>query len=246
MPSGESTEERLWQGAKARYWGLASLVDKYVGQILDHLEGLGLSEDTIVVFTSDHGDMMGEHHLMSKAIVYEGAERVPLLMRVPGLTPQRCATPVSLVDVVPTLLDLLGRPLPAHLHGTSRARLLAGGDVAPDQTDVVTQWNGLNGHPSEFGRPGRLGDSAEEERLLRAVEWRSIHLGRWKLNAHASGEHELYDLEDDPGETHNAIHYAGTRDLARDLAARLRLWQERTGDPLRVPWPTSTKGLLHL
>jgi arylsulfatase A-like enzyme len=113
----DTNDERGWKALKARYWGLASLVDKYVGRILDHLDALGLAGDTIVVYSTDHGDMMGEHRLVAKGVQYEGASRVPLIVRVPGLAPCRIATPVSQIDLVPTLLDVLGYDAPAHVRG---------------------------------------------------------------------------------------------------------------------------------
>jgi arylsulfatase A-like enzyme len=100
-----------YKQAKARYWGLVTLVDEMVGRVLDRVRELGLEEDTIVVFTSDHGEMMGDHRLMSKSVTYEESVKVPLLIRVPGATRTvRVTGPAAQVDVVPTLLELLGQP----------------------------------------------------------------------------------------------------------------------------------------
>src|SRR4029434_8373610 len=95
---------------KKRYLGLVILVDQSIGAILGCLERLGLSDNTIVVHTSDHGDSLGAHHLFAKEVMFEEAARVPFLVRLPGqkrgkLVPQ----PVSQIDLVPTLLDLLGQ-----------------------------------------------------------------------------------------------------------------------------------------
>ena len=75
--------------AAARYWGLASLVDKYVGVILDRLRALGMADDTAIVFSSDHGEMIGEHRMLAKAMPYEGASRVPLIIHAPRVPAQR-------------------------------------------------------------------------------------------------------------------------------------------------------------
>jgi arylsulfatase A-like enzyme len=103
--------------AMARYWGLVTLVDEMVGRVLERLRELGLEQNTIVVFTSEHGEMMGDHRLMSKMNSYEEAATVPFLLSVPGLwdRSRRIKKPVSQVDVTPTLLDLMGQPLPDHL-----------------------------------------------------------------------------------------------------------------------------------
>ncbi|MFW5798293.1 MAG: sulfatase, partial [Planctomycetota bacterium] len=101
---GEPTEAQ-WRDLVARYWGLVSQVDTAVGRILSTLAECGLEENTIVVFTSDHGDMMGNHGLVTKCQQYEEAVRVPLLMRGPGIRLGRIAEPVGQVDLVPTLLE---------------------------------------------------------------------------------------------------------------------------------------------
>lgn len=220
----KSNDEWGWKELKARYWGLCTLVDKYVGRILGRLEELGLADDTIVVYTSDHGHMMGEHRLLNKSLQYEPSAQIPLILRVPGLPPQRLRTPVSHVALVPTILELLGQPLPAPLHGASLVPLLAHGDTAPDEATVVIEWN-------DRFLPGSVAGTGD------ATEVRTIRRGRWKLNVHASGEHELYDLVDDPGELHNAFADPGHTDTIRDLHARLRQWQQATDDPVVLPAP---------
>jgi arylsulfatase A-like enzyme len=232
-----TNDERGWQEYTARYWGLCSLVDKYTGQILQRLEELRLAEDTIVVFSTDHGDMMGEHRLLNKAYQYEGAVRVPLLIHVPGLPARRLQTPVSQVSLVPTLLDLLGRPRPGHLQGDSLVSLLAHGDRAPDEAEVFVEWNGEWDYLKELFRRGVLPGLDEHDPRLATVEVRTVRRGRWKLNVHASGEHELYDLEADPGELHNAFYDHGSASVVAELYERLRDWQRQTNDTLLLPDP---------
>ncbi len=176
-----SNDERGWKELVARYWGLASLVDKYVGQILDHIDALGLAGNTIIVFTSDHGDMMGEHRLVHKAVQFEGAVRVPLVIRVPGLRPRRLTTPVSHVSLLATLLDLLGQSQPDHLQGRSLLPLLTEGDSVLDGEDVVIEWNGTSGYTGVLAIPVPAGISEDELRQLQTLEARTIRRGRWKL-----------------------------------------------------------------
>ena len=218
----KSNDEWGWKELKARYWGLCTLVDKYAGQILQHLEELGLADDTIVVYTSDHGHMMGEHRLLNKSVQYEGAVQIPLMVKVPGLAPRRMATPVSHVSLMPTLLELLDQPLPKHLQGESLVPLLAEGDTAPDQGEVFIEWNGPFQESVSAGRGAVL-------------EVRTIRRGRWKLSVHLSGEHELYDLQADPGEEHNAFHDPGREEIIALLYQRLRHWQQETNDALAPP-----------
>jgi choline-sulfatase len=96
-------------------------MDDNVGKILETLREMDLEKDTIVIYTSDHGEMLGEHGLWQKFVFYEPSVGVPLIFRVPGVTPRsgRCETPVSLVQILPTLAELCDVPLPPDLDGSS-------------------------------------------------------------------------------------------------------------------------------
>jgi arylsulfatase A-like enzyme len=231
-PQLSTNDERGWKELIARYWGACTLVDKYVGQILDRLDSLGLGEDTVVVYSTDHGDMMGEHRLLQKSVQYEGATHVPLLVRAPGLAPRRITTPVSQVHLAPTLLDLLGQPVPDHMQGSSLVPLLVEGDTVPDEAEVVIEWNGM---PRQIAGSGEVNTTRDVETQLRSVDARTIRRGRWKLTVHATREFELYELVADPGELHNAFYDAGNERIVADLRDCLRSWQRATSDPLLLP-----------
>lgn len=134
-----------WQRLNRNYAGLCTLVDQAVARMLWALEVSGQAENTIVVFTSDHGDMMGSHSLLTKGVMYEEAMRVPMLLRVPfrKLKPRRIDQPVSHIDLVPTLLELMGRKPEEALPGQSWRPLLDGGKLREDH--VYVQWNAPNG-----------------------------------------------------------------------------------------------------
>ena len=139
-----ASDELRWRADIAQYWDNITHLDKAVGQMLQALEDAGIADNTIVVFTSDHGDQMGDHHLIGKAVMYEESIRVPLLMRVPWLTDHQemIQGRVSHIDVVPTLLELIGEPVPGHLQGTSRVDVFKN-EVTLEGNDVVIDWNGL-------------------------------------------------------------------------------------------------------
>ena len=227
-----------WIDLRARYLGLCALVDTHVGRVLGALADLGLEDDTAVLFTSDHGDMMGDHRLVAKCTQYEGAVHVPLLLRLPGLAPRRVARPVSLVSLVPTLLEAAGCPPPTGLQGPSllplaRGATVADGEEADGGPAVVVEWNGGEGlWPPEIGarRP-------REDARLRAAALRTLRGPRWKLTLDGSGDHTLYDLREDPHETRNRIGSAAEASRVRAMAARLRAWQARTGDTAVLPGP---------
>ncbi len=241
--------EADWRRMIANYWGLCSLVDTHVGRILETLSECGLDEDTIVVYTSDHGDMMGSHRLLAKTVMFEEAARVPFLVRLPGQKRSwRVRGPMSQIDIVPTLLDLLGQPIPEGLEGKSlRPALEAGRDVAL-QDDVFIEWSGHNnGFGDVIGKvvlPEGAEGMATPEQVAAAIQdpvRTVITLEGWKLNYSPTlGEHELYNLVDDPLETSNLARRAEHRPLMRELARRIVGWQERTSDQVEVA-PESIK-----
>ena len=241
-PHVHTNDEAGWKNLKARYWGLCSLVDKYVGQILQRLDELGLADDTIVVYTSDHGDMMGDHRLVAKCVPYEGAIRVPLIISSSDLPARRLTTPVSQIDLVPTLLELLGQLRPDHLAGSSLVPSLQNGDHDPDTAEVVVEWHGWDGLPRELPSQSKYARGAGSRQDIGPSELRTIRRGRWKLNVHLSGEHELYDLHADPGELHNLIGDPANHEVVQTLHERLRQWQQRHADPLELPDPSALSG----
>src|SRR6185436_10792061 len=114
----------------AHYYGAVSMVDKHMGRVLAALDELGMRDNTIVVFTADHGNMLGERNRMFKGVMYESSARVPLLLRAPGSVNggQVQSVPVDNASIMPTLLELAGLPLPAGVQGKSLAPLLRGND----------------------------------------------------------------------------------------------------------------------
>jgi arylsulfatase A-like enzyme len=233
--------EADWRRMIANYWGLCSLVDTHVGTILDTLEACGLGENTIVVYTSDHGDMMGSHRLLAKCVSFEEAIRVPLLVRLPGgMTSSRVSEPVSQVDLVPTLLDLMSQPIPDDLQGQSLRPLIEGRVDAPPR-DVFVEWNGHNnGFGDAIGRvsiPTPMRTLAAEKEIAAAITdpvRTVITPDGWKFNYSPLGEHELYHLDRDPMERHNLARREEMHPVLLDLADRIQRWQERTGDTVAL------------
>src|SRR5262249_26373441 len=123
------------------YSGLCAQVDLALGQILQALEASGQAQNTIVVFTSDHGEMMGAHNIYAKSVFYEEAVRVPLLLHVPWRQSRTewIDRPVSHIDMVPTLLELMNSKAGEGLPGESLVPLLNGGKRREDH--VFTEWH---------------------------------------------------------------------------------------------------------
>lgn len=235
--------EADWRRMIANYWGLCSLVDTHVGTILDTLAECGLDESTIVVYTSDHGDMMGSHRLLAKCVMFEEAARVPLLVRLPGqMACSRIRVPVSQIDLVPTLLDWMGQPIPEHVEGQSLRPLVEGQKDVPPR-DVFVEWSGHNnGFGDMIGSvsvPEAMLQLATREEIIAAITdpvRTVITPDGWKFNCSPLGEHELYNLDEDPLETHNLATQEELRPLVEELAGRIRRWQERTADAVAIPF----------
>lgn len=208
---GDATPEML-RRVKALYSGSISLIDKGVGRILDTLDELGLAEDTMVVFCSDHGEMMGDHGLWQKGIPYEASVRIPMLVRYPGRVDAGVVNdqPVSLLDLAPTFLDVAERdhsgPMP-HAGGSLLGR--KGGGLAEQRDDLVV----------EIGRG--------------ATRWLSLREDRYKYSQWlADCWEELYDLETDPDEDTNLLLGDAAlehRERADRMRARLTDWERKNG-----------------
>ena len=147
-----------------QYLGNVSVVDRSVNTILAELERLGLADNTIVMFTSDHGDMMGAHGLWYKEVMLQEAMRVPLLVRVPGMRGgTRISAPWSHVDLAPTILGLLGASskIPADRHGRDRSAEIKG-EAMPAQT-VFSEW-APNSEEDDGGPGGSEKDKSKKDK----------------------------------------------------------------------------------
>jgi arylsulfatase A-like enzyme len=228
--------EMGWRQLIAAYWGLCSLIDTHAGRILDALDECGLRDETIVVFTSDHGDMMGSHHLLAKGVMYQESARVPLLIRLPGQREQRRVSgPFSQIDLTPTLLDLMGQSRPEGLHGTSRRGPVESGGALDE--DVFITWH-CPQVVADCAGPGYALDAAGScERIAAALSDQVRTLvtpDGWRFTHSPSGDHALHYLPDDPGERHNLAHDPERAPLLDDLRARMRRRQERVGEPVTL------------
>ena len=190
-----------WKRWIRGYLASVAFVDDQLGKVLDALDKSPHAENTIVVFTSDHGFHMGEKDLLIKKTVWEESTRVPLVICAPGVAKpnQQCEQPVSLVDLYPTLIDLCGLPNEPNREGNKRP--LDGNSLRPLIADPTRDvWDGPPVALSviEGGDPVGIGEIAPVERQHFTV--RSRH---WRYCLWANGEEELYDHRADPHEWHN-------------------------------------------
>jgi len=214
---------------KQNYLGLIAQVDHSVGAILDKIDDLGLRERTIVVLTSDHGDMMAAHGLLGKQLMYEQSAAVPYMVRVPGQPPHVCATPISHIDFVPTMLELLGQPAHRQCAGQSRTSLIRGDNTAPGF--IFCEWS-----PGGHARMDRKTSLASPEEINRCIQESTravISPDGWKLCLRDYDKNELYSLRDDPDERQNLFYRAESHEIIAHLSDAIYRWQETSGDMLQ-------------
>jgi arylsulfatase A-like enzyme len=197
------------------YYGMVKEVDDNVGRLLARLDELGLTGNTLVVFTADHGEMMGSHGMGSKMVFYEESVHVPLLLRFPGKIKPGVTipTPVSTMDLFATLLDYLGSAAPQREGYSLRPLLGAQGESLPDYR--VSEWAGEN--VPNF--------------MVRTQDWKLI----MAKNPASRAQDALFHLKEDPyemtnllGEPPDRLKY---RKQADEMKDRLLSWLGRAGSP---------------
>lgn len=175
----------------AAYYASVTFMDTQVGRLLDALEELGLADDTLVVFSSDHGYHLGEHGLWQKLSLHEESARIPLLMAGPDVPVGERDALVEQIDLFPTLARLAGLEVPAHCQGE---------DLAPVLTD-----------PAASVRGAALCVRGQDSYLLRTEDWAYLRYG--------DGSTELYDMQRDPSQFENLA--ASEPEVVERLDARL-------------------------
>jgi arylsulfatase len=221
-------EERRWrewhlysdyagQLARAHYYANISLIDKYIGQMLDALEASGRADDTYIIFASDHGDMLGDHWAWFKNLAYDGAARVPLIVAGPGV-PRGAVVDdsvVTLLDVTATLLARGGAAAPAGSPGRDLLEFARPAQPARRELTVI-----------EVNRPG------QRTRAARTLDWLYVH---WENG----GFEELYDLRADPRQLRDLSAEQAHTATRRVLRAAVVDWLREWGDPA---WELDAQG----
>jgi arylsulfatase A-like enzyme len=197
-PGGASLTRWELATMTAGYYGMVSQLDHAIGRVLEVLDERGLRHDTLVLVTTDHGELLGDHQMVFKGpLHYEGLLRVPLIVRGPGVVPGTVlADPVGTIDLAPTALVAAGLDVPEYMEGEP---LLDGSR----REHVLTE----NDHQMVF-----------------RLSLRTITTSRYKLTWYRELDDvgELYDLDEDPGELVNRWADPGRAAVRADLLATLR------------------------
>jgi choline-sulfatase len=198
-PDAELGSDERRRLAQACYLGLVAFLDHQVGRVLDALDAAGLADDTLVVFSSDHGDNQGQRGLWNKSTLYREVLNVPLILRGPGIPGGRvCRTNANLVDLAPTVLQAGGLPVPPDLPGSAL--------------------QALANRPHD---PGRIGFS-EYHAVGSPSAAFAIWQGRWAYHHYVGFEPELFDREADPEQLHDLSADPGHAATLARLEALLR------------------------
>lgn len=198
----------------AIYFGMVSMMDYYIGKILNKVEALGIAQNTVIVFTTDHGHLYGQHGLTQKGpFMYEDLVKVPMVVSCPGLVPERkrSSSLQSLIDIAPTFLNLAGIAVPGTMTGTVQS------DVWKGQKESVRDFVIVENHQQPY--------SLYQKQLVTE---------RYKLTIYMNDEFgELFDLKNDPNELKNLWHDEASEDLKNRLILKLMQSQMKT-EPILV------------
>jgi arylsulfatase A-like enzyme len=230
-----------WRRYRANYCGMLRLIDDQLRRFIDFLAAEGLSENTFIIFTSDHGDFVGDYGLRRKGVeVPECLVRVPFLIMGPGiLAEQRMRREfISLVDLFPTLCEALALPTPDGVQGRSLWPLLTGDSFPEEEFASIYGEVGFGGvyyseqdePPLHFPMEGPAIDSLNC--FTQSGNMKFVRKGRWKLVFDMMGRGQLYDLEEDPGELKNLFADKDLLEVRVDLLQELLSWTIRTEDDL--------------
>ncbi len=203
---------------RTAYWALVDRLDALIGQVLRALQESGLAEETLIVYTTDHGEQAGEHGLWWKQTFYEHSARVPLLISWPGVIAagQRCPRVVSLLDVTATLLDAAEAPALPDMVGRSVLGLL-GVDEGRKTKDEASDSSPVLRPSSTDWRDEAFSEFCVEEGWYQ----RMVRCGPWKLCHYHGYRPQLFNLEDDPDEVHDLAEDPRYAQIREELTARV-------------------------
>ena len=204
-----------WALATAAYWGFVAFLDVCVGAVLDALEAAGRADDTVVIFTSDHGEMLGAHNLYQKGVLYRESIQLPFMVSAPGIAPGIREGFGSHVDMPPTILDLLDLPPMCQVQGKS---------LMPDLTDARVRTG--NAAFVEFNGYNRGG-----------IHTRGLVTDTYKYIYHHRDSDQLFDRNADPFEVRNLAREPDYTAARGRLRTQLAGWMHETGDFLTPDWP---------
>ena len=227
-PFPEDYSDEELEAMKAAYAGEVTMVDYWIGRLLEKIDNLGLSDETLVVLTSDHGTAHGEHGFIGKTPCgYREVNRIPLIIRCPG-GPRglRVSQPVWAPDLMPTLLDILSIKVEVEIHGRSFWPMVLGEEERYREFVVCGSGGALKAGKKSvpFGSLGHL--PPELRRRVIAMNARELYLfdGEWSFMYAPTVGNELYNVASDPMETENLV--SEYPEKAEEMLSRVKRYLE--------------------
>jgi len=211
------------------YFASVSYTDGQVGRLLDKLDELGLTKNTIIVLWGDHGWHLGDHNLWCKHTNFEQATRTPMIISVPGIAPSVTSAPSEFIDIFPTLCDAAGVPIPDYLDGKSLLPLI--NKSAKSVKDFSISQYPRSGNNTETERQGYasakvMGYSLRDKRYRYTIWLTNDFRSNKPFSADLVIGTELYDYEKDPNETENVADSKEYKSVAKDLKSKMLAFLE--------------------
>jgi arylsulfatase A-like enzyme len=226
------------------YIGGITGIDEQFGRLLTALDESGQADDTIVVFTSDHGEMLGSHGHKGKVVPWDESNHVPFIVRYPGVTPKGRASKnvFATIDIYPTVCGLAGVPVPPHCQGKNLSDLLRGKRM-PSTPEVVFIQNGGSGADTASTTVGgdrgarrrRAMAGQDEEEGMGPHPYRGVRTQQWTYTVSPEGRWLLYDNLANPFQMNNLVRDPQHKALMEDFDMQIKGWLKMTGDSFHYP-----------
>lgn len=226
------SEEELRLTTKQYYAAITSL-DKQFGRLIDYLKENDLYEDTLIILSADHGDMMGSHGLMGKHVWYEESIKIPFVVHLPGNKNKRCSTCMGSQDMMPTVLGLLGCAIPDTVEGEDCSKFIKGDEDAdrvsfimacPGRADFVEKFKKVGKNPAEYG-------------------WRGIRTRKYTYvmelgyDVICNPKRYLYDIQNDPQQKNTLdLDNEENKQLAKTMEEEVIKWMKHQNDGFYKNW----------
>jgi len=236
------------QRLRSVYHGMIRMIDDQLARLVDELKKKGVYENTIILFIADHGDYVGEYGLMKKGVGMDDViTRIPMQWTGPGI--KASANPhqahVSIVDIFPTICEVMGGDIPAGVQGRSLWPLLQGKAYPEKEFESILVQDGYGGmyytreDGVDFKEEGAIGKKGfffdELNTWTQSGSMRMIRKGDWKLVYDMDGNGQLYHMKEDPSELNNLFGNAGYKKIRNEMIESLLRWEVSIADPLPLP-----------
>lgn len=248
MGQGHIGYQQNLQRLRSIYHGMLRMIDDQLARFVSNLKAKGVYDNTIIIFVADHGDYVGEYGLMKKGVGLDDAiTRIPMQWTGPGIKasamPQK--SHISLIDIFPTVCEVIGADIPVGVQGRSLWPMLQGKEFPEKEFASVMAQDGFGGmyytkaDATDYKEEGAVGKKGlffdELNTWTQSGTMRMLRKGDWKLVYDMDGNGRLYNLKNDPSELNNLFRDENYDDIKNEMIEVLLRWDISTQDPLPVP-----------